>query len=111
MFTTEPDLGTFRHDNQAVIRIDVSDFDPLQADLTYSISRGSLPPGLSIDSATGEISGQLGRQSAISVDYTFTVKANRVVTTGVNTFSEREFTMKVIGEIDIGIAFTTPTNI
>ena len=70
VFTTEPDLGTFRHDNQAVIRIDVSDFDPLQADLTYSISRGSLPPGLSIDSATGEISGQLGRQSAISVDYT-----------------------------------------
>jgi hypothetical protein len=26
-------------------------------------------------------------------------------------FSEREFTMKVVGEIDIGISFTTPTNI
>jgi hypothetical protein len=31
------------------------------------------------------------------------------VATGLNTFSERTFTMKVIGEINIGIAFTTPT--
>ena len=38
VFTTESDLGTFRHDNAVVIRIDVSDFDPLQADLEYSIT-------------------------------------------------------------------------
>jgi hypothetical protein len=43
------------------------------------------------------------------VDYTFTVRANRVVSTGVNVFTDQTFTMKVIGEIDIGIAFTTPT--
>ena len=29
VFTTESDLGTFRHDNKVLIRIDVSDFDPL----------------------------------------------------------------------------------
>ena len=49
VFTTESDLGTFRHDKQVVIRIDVSDFDPLQADLEYSITAGALPTGLSID--------------------------------------------------------------
>ena len=27
----------------------------------------------------------------------------------MNVFSDQAFTMKVIGEIDIGIAFTTPT--
>ena len=41
----------------------------------------------------------------MEVDYTFTVRANRVVATGLNTFSERTFTMKVVGEIDIGISF------
>ena len=109
VFTTESDLGTFRHDNKVLIRIDVSDFDPLQANLEYSITSGALPTGLSIDINSGEIYGTLARQSAIEVDYTFTVKANRVVATGLNTFSERTFTMKVIGEIDIGINFTTPT--
>ncbi len=109
VFRTDGNLGTFRHDNQVLIKIDVFDFDPLQADLVYSITKGSLPPGVSIDQNTGELYGQLARQSAIEVDYTFTVKANRTVATGLFVFSERQFTMKVIGEIDIGIAFTTPS--
>ena len=111
VFVTDSDLGTFRHDNQVLIRIDVSDFDPLQADLEYSITKGSLPSGLSIDLNTGEIFGTLARQSAVEVDHTFTVRANRVVATGLNVFSERQFTMKVVGEVDIGISFTTPTNV
>jgi hypothetical protein len=109
VFRTASDLGTFRHDNQVVIKIDVEDFDPLQADLEYSIQSGALPSGLSIDINSGEIYGQLARQAAVEVDYSFTVRANRVVATGVNVFTDQAFTMKVIGEIDIGIAFTTPT--
>jgi hypothetical protein len=109
IFTTGSDLGTFRHDNNVVIKIDVEDFDPLQADLEYSIQSGSLPTGLQIDINSGEIYGTLPRQSAVEVDYTFTVRANRTVSPGVSVFTDQTFTMKVIGEIDIGIAFTTPT--
>jgi hypothetical protein len=109
VFRTASDLGSFRHDNNVVIKIDVEDFDPLQADLEYSIQSGALPSGLQIDVNSGEIYGTLGRQSAIEVDYTFTVRTNRVISTGVNVFTDQQFTMKVIGEIDIGIAFTTPT--
>jgi hypothetical protein len=111
VFRTASDLGSFRHDNQVVIKIDVEDFDPLQADLEYSIQSGALPSGLSIDITSGEIYGRLARQSAVEVDYTFTIRANRVISPGVNVFQDQTFTMKVIGEIDIGIAFTTPTNV
>jgi hypothetical protein len=109
VFRTGSDLGTFRHDNAFVVKIDVDDFDPLQGDLEYSIQAGSLPAGVSIDINSGELYGQLSRQSAVETTYTFTVRANRVVATGVNVFTDQEFTMKVIGEIDIGIAFTTPS--
>jgi hypothetical protein len=109
VFRTGSDLGTFRHDNNVVIKIDVEDFDPLQADLEYSIQSGSLPTGLQIDINSGEIYGTLPTQSAVEVDHTFTVRANRVLSPGVNVFTDQQFTMKVIGEIDIGIAFTTPT--
>jgi len=109
VFRTGSDLGTFRHDNAFVVKIDVEDFDPLQGDLEYSIQAGSLPVGVSIDVDSGELYGQLARQSAVETTYTFTVRANRVVATGINVFTDQEFTMKVIGEIDIGIAFTTPT--
>ena len=109
VFRTGSDLGTFRHDNAVVVKIDVEDFDPLQGDLEYSIQSGALPSGVFIDINSGELYGQLARQSAVETDYAFTVRANRVVSTGVNVFTDQAFTMKVIGEIDIGIAFTTPT--
>ena len=109
VFRTGSDLGTFRHDNALVIKIDVEDFDPLQGDLEYTIQSGSLPTGVAIDINSGELYGQLARQSAVETTYNFTVRANRVVTTGVNVFTDQAFTMKVIGEIGIGIAFTTPT--
>ena len=109
VFRTGSDLGTFRHDNAFVVKIDVEDFDPLQGDLEYSIQSGSLPTGVAIDVNSGELYGTLARQSAVETTYNFTIRANRVVSTGVNVFTDQAFTMKVIGDIDIGIEFTTPT--
>ena len=111
IFETEANLGTFRHDNNVVIKIDVVDFDPLQGDLEYSISSGSLPSGLSIDVNTGEISGTLPTQAAVETEYTFKVKASRAPYSGVAVYEEKTFTMTVIGAIDIGIAFTTAANL
>jgi hypothetical protein len=66
-----------------VIKIDVEDFDALQADLEYIIQSGALPSGLAIDLTSGEIYGTLARQSAVEVTYNFTVRANRTVSPGV----------------------------
>ncbi len=111
IFKTESDLGTFRHDNSVLIMIDVEDFDALQSDLEYTITDGSLPTGLQIDVNKGEIHGTLGTQAAVETDYTFTIRARRVVATGVNVYTDKQFTMKVIGDIGIGIAFTTDANL
>jgi hypothetical protein len=109
IFQTASNLGTFRHDNNVVIKIDVLDFDPLQADLQYSIVSGTLPTGLSIDINTGEISGTLPTQAAVEIEHTFTVRASRTPYSGVAVYADQTFTMTVIGAIDIGIAFTTAT--
>ena len=111
VFETESNLGTFRHDNNVVIKIDVVDFDPLQADLEYSIVAGSLPTGLSLDINTGEIYGALPTQAAIEVQHNFTVRANRTPYSGVSVYTDKQFTMTVIGAIDIGIAFTTSADL
>jgi hypothetical protein len=111
IFVTDSALGTFRHDNHVVIKIDVVDYDPLQGALTYSITSGALPSGLSIDSVTGEIYGQLPTQSAVSTDYSFTVRAARTPWAGVTVYSERSFSMTVIGNINVGVEFTSATNL
>lgn len=111
VFLTPSNLGTFRHDNQCVIKIDVVDFDPLQADLEYSIVGGALPTGLSIDLTTGEIYGALPTQAAIESEYNFTVRANRTPLAGVTVFTDKTFTMTVIGNIDVGIVFLTGSDL
>jgi len=111
IFTTSSALGSFRHDNQVVIKIDVTDPDALQGALSYSITSGALPSGLSIDANTGEIYGQLPTQSAVSTDYSFTIRAARTPLSGVTVYSERNFTMTVIGDIDVGVTFTTDANL
>lgn len=111
VFQTASNLGTFRHDNNVVIKIDVVDFDPLQGDLRYSIISGALPSGLSIDINTGEIAGTLPTQSAVETEYTFVVRASRNPYSGVFIYEDKTFTMTVIGEIDVGIAFTTSANL
>ena len=111
VFLTPSNLGTLRHDNQCVIKIDVVDFDPLQASLEYSIVGGALPTGLSIDLTTGEIYGALPTQAAIESEYSFTVRANRTPLAGVTVFTDKTFTMTVIGNIDVGIAFLTSSDL
>lgn len=111
IFQTDANLGTFRHDNRIVIKIDVVDFDPLQADLEYSIVAGALPTGLSIDINSGEISGTLPIQSAVETEHTFTVRAARQPYNGVSVYEDKQFTMTVIGQIDVGIAFTTAADL
>ena len=107
IFTTSSNLGAYRHDNAIVIQVDVSDFDPLQADLTYSIVEGALPTGLSMDTTNGEIYGTLPVQAAVTTEHSFTIRANRVVGTGMNVFTDKQFKMSVYGEIDVGVAFIT----
>ena len=111
VFITDSELGTYRHDNNIIIKIDVDDFDPLQADLTYEIIAGALPTGLGIDSQTGEIYGQLPAQAAVSVDYEFTIRAKRIPQTGISVYTDKQFKLTLIGEIDVGVTFTTPSNL
>ena len=47
----------------------------------------------------------------VEVDYNFTIRANRTISSELNVFTDQAFTMKVIGELDIGIAFTTPETV
>jgi len=111
VFLTDSNLGTFRHDNQMVIKIDVDDADSTGNDLVYSKVGGTLPTGLQVDPNSGEVYGFLPRQGEVTQDYTFTIRANRTMDTGQNVYSDKQFTMIILGEIDIGVTFTTARNV
>jgi hypothetical protein len=111
VFLTDASLGEFRHDNKVVIKIDVDDLDSTGNPFVYTIQSGSLPTGLAIDSTSGEIYGNLGRQGEVSKDFTFTIRATRTMDTGQLVFSDKQYTMTVIGDLDIGVTFSTATKV
>ena len=83
---TPRDLGYRRANNNTIIYLDVIDTDTLQGTVSYrlvdtnddgSVSR--LPPGLTLSSFNGELSGTIPYQPAITKEYKFTVNASRFV--------------------------------
>lgn len=82
---TPRNLGFKRADNYTTIYLDILDNDQLVGVVTYTLesenddgSPSELPPGLSLDSRTGEITGRLPYQPAITETYKFSVRATRV---------------------------------
>ena len=73
--TASGSLGTYIEQSPMSVQVSATDAsDPSSSPLIYSISSGSLPPGLSINSATGVISGTPGNISSSTL-YNFTANA------------------------------------
>ena len=84
---TPSDLGFKRANNYTTLYLDVIDNPTLEGIITFTLesvnndgSPSELPPGLSLDSQTGEIVGYIPYQPAITTDYKFTVRATRITT-------------------------------
>jgi hypothetical protein len=70
-----------------------------------------LPPGLSLDTITGELVGNLPYQPRITKDYRFTVSAVNTYDNGVSVSTPRTFSLQVLGEIESGIEWISDRNI
>jgi hypothetical protein len=65
-----------------------------------------LPPGLSLDTINGELTGQIPYQPRITKNYKFTVTATaNNIDAEARASTPRTFSLKVIGEIESGISW------
>lgn len=82
LWITESDLGRYRANNYVTIYLDVYDPPTLSGSIAYFLlqknpngSNSELPPGMVLDTVTGEIAGRVPYQSAITKNYQFTMLA------------------------------------
>ena len=82
LWITESYLGRIRADNYVTIYLDVYDPPTLSGTITYFLldknpdgSDSVLPPGMVLDTVTGEIAGRVPYQRAVTKPYTFTMQA------------------------------------
>ena len=81
---TPRNLGIRRANNYQTIYLDIIDNSTLSGTVVYTLEDfndtgtvSKLPPGLTLDNVTGEITGIVPYQPAITQDYSFTVRATR----------------------------------
>jgi len=82
LWITESELGRYRANNFVTIYLDVYDPPTLSGSIAYFLlpknpdnSNSILPPGMSLDTVTGEIAGRVPYQAAITKNYQFTMQA------------------------------------
>ena len=114
IWLTGKNLGRRRANNYITVFLDVYDPATLQGPIGYVLdplnddgSPSTLPPGMMLDSLSGEIYGSVPYQPAVTRSYKFTVRAIRY---NVNfsqqlVSSPRTFSLDIIGEVDSTISF------
>ena len=82
LWITDSDLGRFRSNNYVTIFLDVYDPPSLTGTISYFLlatnpdgSASRIPPGMTLDTITGEIAGRVPYQAAITTTYQFTMQA------------------------------------
>ena len=77
----------------------------------YIGSLTSLPTGLRFDEQTGDIYGVVPYQPAITKNYKFTITATRYGEKGDVVSNSRNFNITIIGDVNSGITWVTPSDL
>ena len=87
VWITPSDLGFKRANNYTTIYLEIVDNWTLEGVVVYTLedvnddlTPSELPPGMSLDSQTGEVIGRIPYQPAVTQNYRFTVRATRLTT-------------------------------
>jgi hypothetical protein len=119
IWLTPTNFGFRRANNFVTLYLDVIDPNPDTGIITYSLqslnddgSTSTLPPGLELDTQSGELAGKVPYQPAITIEYKFTVRATRSeVNSTDQPFKDKTFTVKLLGEIDSVLTWNTASTL
>lgn len=110
IWVTPADLGFRRANNYITILLEVIDNNTLEGALSYVLlpknpdgSPSVLPPGMQLENADGEIAGRVPYQPAITKEYIFTIRAQRVSPGEDAAVKDKTFSLKLLGEIESSI--------
>jgi len=115
LWLTTGNLGIRRANNYVTIPLEVYDPNKFSGPVTYKVinnadsTESALPPGMSLDTSNGVLFGKVPYQPAVTQTYTFTIRAHRLdINTNEEVVNDRQFILKIQGEVDSTITFTSP---
>ena len=119
IWLTPSDLGVRRANNYITLFLDIIDPNSLTGYTYYELldtnddnSPSTLPTGMVLDAQTGEVSGLVPYQPAVTREYKFTVNAVRVTGgSSESTATQKTFKVLLLGEVNSNINWVTPSDL
>ena len=108
IYTEAGSLGSIRQNTKFAYQIEAEDFD---ADaITYEVVTGSLPPGLTLNSSSGWITGLVPYGTLNSQTYSFSIRVYK--TSNPAYVSEtKNFSLKILGQISDTVTWSTASDL
>ena len=110
-FSVGPNLGTYRASNNYFIPLSISDSTPSLGTITFSLTTGTLPPSLQLDSVTGYIYGYLEYENDYLNTQNFSVTATKTFIDASTTSTSSNFSITVKGFIDTNVEWSTTSSL
>lgn len=120
IWVTPSALGTKRANNYLTFKLDIYEGIGLEGAVTYELlttnTDGSntpsvLPPGMQFDPFTAEVFGVVPYQPAVTKNYKFTIRSTRFSINNESNYSDRTFTVTLLGDIDSVMSWNTGSNL
>jgi len=120
IWITPGDLGIKRANNYVTIPLDIIDTNSQVGFVNYSLLETNdddtpsiLPPGLNLDTSTGDIAGRVPYQAEVTKEYKFTIRATRFTPDQVdeNVSTSKTFSLKLLGEVNSQTTWITDSNL
>lgn len=119
IWLTPENLGFRRANNYITIFLDTIDPTSLSGIIVYSLrptnpdgSVSALPAGMLLDTTNGEISGRVAYQAKVTKNYTFTIRAERIVADSTEkAYKDKTFKLTLLGEVNSTITWETPKDL
>ena len=106
---TEPGIiGNIKAQDNFAYQLYAIDLDG--DDLSYNITNGALPTGISLSTDTGWITGQVAQANLNYTDYTFTAQAYKTDDSDYNS-DEKVYTIRLLGQLNDSITWATEANL
>ncbi len=109
LLTEEGIVANVRQNTLFQFKFDASDFD--NSPLTFNANANLLPTGLTLNSMSGWISGVVPYGPLGSVTYPFSVNVSKEVNGITYTSETKNYSIKILGQIDDTVNWITPSNL
>ena len=104
----ETDAIEVRAQNNFAYQLQAIDYN--EDELSYNITSGVLPPGISLDNDSGWLTGKVPQANLTPTNYTFIAQAYKTLNTDFLS-EQQEYTIQLLGQIDDSIIWATNSNL